>query len=253
MPKPAVPAFTAVRRQNLADLVIVKLRHAITSGEIAPGAALAEPVLAKQFGVSRSPVRECLIQLEREGLILFNDRGRTRVCSMTPEDFAEISSLRVSLESLGARWAAERWKPTDTAAIEKNIRQQARAKTLMELSRLDVELHEYVMRASGHRRLLTAWEVIRPQFEMWLAHIHRIQNTNNMEPRDITVSAHRRLLTVLAGGSPEAAEQAMKAHVGSWAEWLPSQFQPRVKEEGEAAPLRPKKENPGSGKTQNRG
>jgi DNA-binding FadR family transcriptional regulator len=60
---------------------------------------------------------------------------------------------------------------------------------------------------------------------MWLAHIHRVQNTNSMEPREITVSSHRRLLAVLASGSGEAAEHAMRAHVESWAEWLPSQFQ----------------------------
>jgi DNA-binding GntR family transcriptional regulator len=231
MPKSSAhTAFTPIRRQNLAELVVTKLRTAITSGDLAPNAPLAEPVLAAQFGVSRSPVREGLIQLEREGLIYFDPRGRTRVCTMTPEDFAEISSMRVALESMGAYWAARDWKPKHTAAIEKSIAEQEDAQDLAELSHLDVEMHEYIMRAAGHRRLLAAWLIIRPQFEMWLAHIHRLQDTQSVEPRRVTVNAHRRLLAVLASGSPEAAEHAMKAHVESWAEWLPSQFQPRVVE-----------------------
>jgi DNA-binding GntR family transcriptional regulator len=224
MSKAASHRVTPIRRQNLAEQVVVKLRHAITSGAIGANVALAEPVLAKQFGVSRSPVREGLIQLEREGLIYFDERGRTRVCTMTPEDFAEISSMRVALESLGAACAARHWKKKDTAELEKSIRRQEQAKSLEELSHLDVELHEYVMRAAQHRRLLAAWLIIRPQFEMWLAHIHRVQEHRHLDAREITVRAHRRLLAVLASGSPEAAEHGMRAHVVSWAEWLPSQF-----------------------------
>ncbi len=230
MPKAAASSLTPIRRQNLAEIVVTKLRQAITSGEIPANAALAEPVLAEQFGVSRSPVRECLIQLEREGLIYFDPRGRTRVCTMTPEDFAEISSMRVALESLGAFWAARNWAPKHTATIEKNIREQERSTNLADLSKLDVELHEYVMEVAGHRRLMSAWQIIRPQFEMWLAHIHRVQENNSIEPRNVTVRAHRRLLAVLATGAPEAAEHAMKAHVESWAEWLPSQFQAKTTE-----------------------
>jgi DNA-binding GntR family transcriptional regulator len=229
MSKPSV-SFTPIRRQNLADIVVNKLRSAITSGDLAPNTPLAEPVLATQLGVSRSPIREGLIQLEREGLVYFDLRGRTRVCSMTPEDFAEISSMRVALESMGAYWAAKDWKPKHSTAIEKSIAQQENAKDLAELSQLDVEMHEYIMRAAGHRRLLSAWLIIRPQFEMWLAHIHRLQNNQSVEPRRVTVNAHRRLLAVLASGSPEAAEHAMKAHVESWAEWLPAQFQPKPTE-----------------------
>jgi DNA-binding GntR family transcriptional regulator len=225
MPKARSNRVAPVQRQSLAEQVVIKLRHAIITGAIGANVALAEPVLALQFGVSRSPVREGLIQLEREGLIYFDDRGRTRVCTMTPGDFAEISSMRVALESLGAAWAARHWKKKNTTELEKNIRQQERSKSLQELSRLDVDLHEYVMEVAQHGRLLSAWLIIRPQFEMWLAHIHRVQEDNHLNAREITVRAHRRLLKVLAGGFPEAAEQGMRAHVISWAEWLPSQFQ----------------------------
>lgn len=220
--KPDAPSpFLPVRREPLSELVVRQLRLAITTGELKPDMALSEPTLAAQLGVSRSPIREALIQLEREGLIRFDHRGRTRVCSMNAEDFTEISSMRVALESLGASWAARHWTAENTRAVEENIALQEKAPTLAELSRLDVEMHDYVLRAARHQRLLASWLMIRPQFEMWLAHIHRLQEKLSFRPRQVTVESHLRLLAMLAGGSPAKAERAMRAHVESWAEWLP--------------------------------
>jgi DNA-binding GntR family transcriptional regulator len=226
MTKTPSPSLAPLRRQNLAEQVVARLRVAIIAGQLAPDAPLAEPRLAQELGVSRSPIREALIQLEREGLIRFDERGRTRVCSMTAHDFAEISTLRISLEGLGAGWAASRWTPDLTAELEENIARQEKAPTLRELSRLDVELHDTIMRAAGHQRVYAAWQVIRPQFEMWLAHIHRQQQADRFAPREVTVQAHRQLLKVIASGKPITAEKAMRAHVQSWAEWLPAQFLP---------------------------
>jgi len=96
--RPATP-----RRQNRAEEITQQLRRAIVQGEIKPGTPLAEPILAAQFSASRAPIREALIALERDGLVEFNDRSRTRVRSLTAEDFQEICSMRVALESLAAR------------------------------------------------------------------------------------------------------------------------------------------------------
>ncbi|MEY4484462.1 MAG: hypothetical protein RL693_1914, partial [Verrucomicrobiota bacterium] len=75
--------------RNRADEITHQLRRDIVEGEIKPGTALAEPVLAERFGASRAPVREALIALEREGLVVFNDRSRTHVRRFEEEDFEE--------------------------------------------------------------------------------------------------------------------------------------------------------------------
>jgi DNA-binding GntR family transcriptional regulator len=211
-------------RRNLADEVTAHLRDAIVSGRIPPGTPLAEPVLAAEFGASRAPVREALIALEREGLVEFNDRSRTRVRSLTTSDFEEICSMRVALESLAARLAAAKWTPDHTQDIEENLRQQEQAATLGELSRLDVEMHDYVVNLSGHRRLIAAWRGIRWQFEMCLAYTHRLQETLAFEPRRITVDSHRRLLAALASGNPDLAARTMGAHVECSLEWSLADF-----------------------------
>jgi DNA-binding GntR family transcriptional regulator len=212
------------KRRNLAEEITSRLRHTIVSGQIKPGTSLAEPVLAEQFGASRAPIREALIALERDGLVEFNDRSRTRVRPLTTADFEEICSMRIALESMAARLAAAKWTGKDTRSIEENIERQERAATLGELSHLDVEMHEYVVRLASHRRLLTAWRGIRWQFEMCLAYTHRLQQTLEFEPRQITVDSHRLLLEALASGKPELAAKTMATHIERSLEWSLAQF-----------------------------
>jgi len=219
-PKPA----ESRNRRNLAEEVTARLRSAIVGGQLKPGTSLAEPVLAEQFGASRAPIREALIALERDGLVEFNDRSRTRVRPLSAADFQEICSMRMALESMAARIAAANWNEENTRAIEENIQRQELAATLGELSHLDVEMHEYIVRLASHRRLLAAWRGIRWQFEMCLAYTHRLQEKLDFEPRRITVDSHRRLLMAVASGQPELAAKTMAAHVEGSLEWSLVQF-----------------------------
>lgn len=221
---PSNPPASNPSRRNLAEEITARLRREIVSGKIKPGTSLAEPVLAERFGASRAPIREALIALERDGLVEFNDRSRTRVRPLTTADFEEICSMRMALESMAARIAAAKWTAKDSEAIEENIQRQERAATLGELSHLDVEMHEYVVRFSGHRRLAAAWRGIRWQFEMCLAYTHRLQEKLDFEPRRITVDSHRRLLAALASGKPELAAKTMASHVEGSLEWSLAQF-----------------------------
>jgi DNA-binding GntR family transcriptional regulator len=211
---------TAAPRRNLAREVTSALREEIISGQFQPGEPLAEPVLARRFGFSRAPVREALIELEREGLVQFESTGRTRVRTLTGKDFDEIMEARVALESMAARRATAKWTADDSAAIERTIVAQSKASTLAELSRLDIELHEHVMRRCGNERLLALWQSIRWQFEMCLACTHRLQQKLAFKPRQITVSAHRRLLAAIASGKSEIAAHTMATHIEGSMEWM---------------------------------
>ncbi len=217
-PQDSAPA----QRKNLAREVVLTLRSDIISGTLPPGVALAEPALAKKFGSSRAPVREALIELEREGLVQFEATGRTRVRTLTEQDFDEIRDARIALESMAARRAAARWTPAASEFIERNIARQENASTLAELSRLDVELHEYVVRMAANQRLLALWQSIRWQFEMCLASTHRLQQKMAFKPLQITVSGHRLVLAALASGKPDVAAQKMAAHIEGSMEWSPS-------------------------------
>ena len=212
-PTPSQPA------RNLAAEVVESLRNEIISGILAPGAALAEPVLAARFGLSRVPVREALIELEREGLIQFESTGRTKVRTLARRDLIEIIEARAVLEVAAVRKLTLEWTRRDTAWVTRNIGSQAKASTLAQLSHLDIEMHEYLMRRNGNERLLRLWQSIRWQFQMCLARTHRLQEKLADKPHQITISAHLRLLKALESGDPEMAAAAMKVHIEAALGW----------------------------------
>jgi DNA-binding GntR family transcriptional regulator len=212
------------RRRNLARDIVGWLRDEIISGQLPPGEPLAEIALSERFQTSRAPVREALIELEREGLVQFGATGRTRVRTLAPKDFDEIMETRVALESMGARRAAGNWTDEDTAWVEANLGAQSQASTLTELSGLDVEMHAYILRRSGNQRLLGLWQSVRWQFEMCLAYSHRLQQKLSFDARGLTVESHRRLLVGIASRRPEVAARAMANHIEEWTEWWAAEF-----------------------------
>lgn len=215
-PPPADPLVRVV----LADQVRDRLREAIIRGDLAQGEVVSEPSLASRFGVSRAPVREALLGLEREGLVQFDGRGRTRVVELTPLVFEELAAVRMALEGLAARHAALRGGPALTAALEENLKLQGQAATYRDLTRLDVEFHELVVRAAGNDRLAAAWNTVRSLLEFWLACAFRDAELT-VEPLALAVRSHRKLLEAVASGSPDRAEKALVAHIKRWRSFLP--------------------------------
>ena len=198
---------------NRATAVHLRLRSKIISGHFPQGSALAEPVLAEHFQTSRAPIREALIALEREGLVTFEKTGRTRVRTIGAKDFREIMEARAALESMAAGLANRNWTEADTEFVTKNIEEQTKARSLAELSRLDIDLHHYVVTCSGNLRLLQLWEPLRWQWEAHLAEIYRRQKGDDFIPEKETIKAHQHLLKALAEGTPSEASQSMMNHI----------------------------------------
>ena len=200
-------------RNNRATAVHLRLRNQIVSGHFPQGSALAEPVLAEHFHTSRAPIREALIALEREGLVTFEKTGRTRVRTIGAKDFREIMEARAALESMAASLANRNWTEADTEFVTKNIEEQTKARSLAELSRLDIDLHHYVVTCSGNLRLLQLWEPLRWQWEAHLVEIYRRQKNDDFIPEKETIKAHKHLLEALANGTPSEASQSMMNHI----------------------------------------
>ncbi|WP_009962857.1 GntR family transcriptional regulator [Verrucomicrobium spinosum] len=213
-------ALSPVPRLSLAHTVRTQLSEAILSGELAPGQHVPEPELASRLGVSRAPVREALLELERHGLVTFDARGRTHIVQLTLEDMEEIYSLRLALEPLAAGLTTERGTAEVFASLEANIAATERASSLAEVTRLDAAFHDLIMQASGHRRAARFWEGLRYQVEAWLGLMQRRHQAVFHSTQAETVKAHKRLLKVLRSGDAAAAEEEMKKHIVSWRRWL---------------------------------
>ncbi len=213
--------LSPIRPNNLlADEVVTQLRQAIIEGKLAPGEHLPEDTIARQLGVSRSPVRDALRALEREGLVVgFPNRG-SFVREFSPHDVDEIFSLRVAIESLAAEWAIEHLTEEDLREMERLVDLQAQALAgdmacLNEINAsfgtahqelpilvspgsvgsasllLNNAFHEYICRRAGHSRLMEIWEGIRSQY---LALFHRRLRTFPDYVLQTVPTDHRRFL-----------------------------------------------------------
>ncbi|QNG38544.1 GntR family transcriptional regulator [Geodermatophilaceae bacterium NBWT11] len=97
-----------------------RLHAQIVDGQLAPGSVLVEGTLAREYGVSRTPVREALSRLGHEGLIERHERGM-RVRVLRPEDVLEIYEVRIALEAAAAHAAALRRTDLDLARLRRSV------------------------------------------------------------------------------------------------------------------------------------
>jgi DNA-binding GntR family transcriptional regulator len=119
-------AGSSRRARNLRGLLTDSVRESIMRGDYPPGSPLGEVELAQRFGVSRGPVREALIQLEREYLVRsFPNRG-CFVTTLSEQEFDEIVRLRSVLEPIALQHARDRASSKDIAAMVRRLRELER-------------------------------------------------------------------------------------------------------------------------------
>ncbi|MBN8419206.1 MAG: GntR family transcriptional regulator [Verrucomicrobia bacterium] len=203
-----------------SDSAATRLRSEILNGTSAPGALLAESAVARRLGVSRVPVREALFALEREGLVEFSPTGRAFVKELTPQDFEELYVLRLALEPLASRLAASALK-ADMALLDDNLAATRRARSVQEVTLLDLEFHQIILEASGNARLVKLWRSLRGELELWLGRLHRSHQLQTRETLQETVEAHQSIIAGFKTQSPAVCERLMREHILGWREWLP--------------------------------
>ncbi|MFL6119096.1 GntR family transcriptional regulator [Actinophytocola sp.] len=197
------------RRRGLAEEVADSIREAIFGGRYAPGAQLREVELSRALEVSRGPVREALLRLEREGLVRSTWHRGTTVTTLSPDDVAELDSLRGALEQLAVTRVVEVATDADLAAIENAASQMSRAPDPHTMVRHDIEFHDAVYAAARHTRLADAWTAIRSQVYLFL--LTRIGvSTADYLPQ--IPAEHRELAAALRARDVEAALALFAVH-----------------------------------------
>jgi DNA-binding GntR family transcriptional regulator len=214
-------ARTRPRRAPLSKAVTARLSQAIVAGEFASGARMSEPSLAAWLGVSRAPIREALIELELRGLVEFEPTGHTRVPVLGPRDIEEIFTVRLMIDPVAASLAAARARGDTFKVLARNIAATRSARTLAEVSRLDTEFHECVVRASGNRRLLLCWSALRDQFALWLTQMQLRHDAVTHQTKQQTAESHQSLLDVMRSGDADRAAAVARDHVANWVTLLP--------------------------------
>ena len=203
-----------INRPDLVDDVYHRIRHAIFAGTLAPGERLVEDLLAAQLGVSRAPIRDALKALERDGLVASSGKRGKIVSLLTARDAWEVYSLRGTLEAMAISLAMRSATPALFAELDDLVAAMQPASVAADhevLSDLDVKFHGAICRASGHERLLRAWESMSIQI--------RLLSQQVIETIYADLAAiperHATLVAMMRAGDERLAEAAIRGHIDS--------------------------------------
>lgn len=202
-------------RRGAQARVLDGVRRDIIEGRYAPGQPLSEAVLAEQFEVSRTPVREALKQLQIEGLIEVRPRVGTFVRSPSRREVVELFELKEMLEGMAARLLAARGSVPELDRIEQNLESSTRAVAAGDAERyasLVHEFHDLLVVGADNSQLVSHYRGLMNQ----LAY-HRLVSASLTRTGRLgaSLSEHRRVLELIREKDGFGAEFAMRDHVRS--------------------------------------
>lgn len=195
---------------RLADEVHLRVREAIVSGELSAGTKLSVPALAEDFNVSRSPVREAIQQLVREGLAVEQVHRGAVVAEITLSHLVELYEIREVLEGLAARLAAERMTPAVLQQLEEAVAaHEAAVRDGSPHGHMDADarFHRLTHEAANNPELLAQMRRLQAMVRM------AMHTTSVTAGQEIALKEHQELLRALTAGDPEESERVARSHV----------------------------------------
>ncbi|MBN1918269.1 MAG: GntR family transcriptional regulator [Verrucomicrobia bacterium] len=200
------------REEPLGRTAYKILRERILERVLQPGEALVEAKLAEDLGMSRTPIREALSQLEQEGLVTSVANKGTFVESLRPVDIAEIYDIREVIEGLAARLLSRRVTRSQGEVLDDLAR---RADDPMAAVSDEVEFHSAIVRMCGSQRVV---DVARQFFLQALTYDERTRRLASAGSVPVVhegrvEGAHQAIARTIAAGDGPAAEDMVRAHV----------------------------------------
>jgi DNA-binding GntR family transcriptional regulator len=199
--------------RSLAVDIAERLRAAILGGHFGAGQRLREEALASSMGVSRGPIREALVKLEREGLLVIRRNRGAVVAQLSREDLEEVYTLRVAIERLAIQRAVALADDADFARMQAVIDEIAvaakRGISESEAAELDIKFHDLIYQSARHRRLYDSWATLRPQIHILFLN----RNVADADFRDYVVNAHQDILDALKDRNEALALSTTEQHL----------------------------------------
>ena len=193
---------------TLQEQVAAQLRQRILSGQLLPGTPVREQALAEEFGISRGPIRDALVHLTKEGLLLARPNAGVRVAN-EPSAFKRnvIVHLRREIESAAVTaWFADRDRAV-LGRLDENVglyKEACAGSSLTNVVELDMEFHRILVAAADEGSLVDLWlPVISRMFLRYSRH------------RDLMEShaEHASIVRAMHAGREWEALEALKLHI----------------------------------------
>jgi len=198
------------KRENAREYVARVLKYNIVNLNLKPGQAISENEIAEQLGVSRTPVREALLELAKASMVEVYPQKGTYISLIDMEMVEEARFMRCVLEKAIVELACDRLADKDFIALQHNLELQEYCVAqgdYKQLLSLDNAFHEYLFRACNKERVYEAIAGIMTQFDRV-----RILNLVEMDMRK-TVDEHKAILDAIKERDKERSVALMEKHL----------------------------------------
>ncbi len=198
---------------SLEKLAYDRIKDAILTFGFMPNQALVEGDLALQLGISKTPVRDALMRLEREGLVSRIPFKGTYVSDINNQDMADIYTIRAVLEGLAIRLATEFITPEEIERLDELTEEHAVALSQRDFSgvaKINAEFHRIILHKCHNQRLINNLEDLDDLLKRY-----RLLSIVQGVRLEKSVPEHKAIVAALKERNPLKAEIAMKEHLQS--------------------------------------
>lgn len=205
-------ALQPVRRsESLKDRACAEIRQMVLGGRLQPGEVVSGSRIAQALRISRTPVREALLDLCKEGLVEAVPRRGVVVRPVTPQERREVFLLRRAIEGLLAEQAVGRLTPADLQRLRRVLARQREATGADDVAAFldaDEELHLIIAQRTGLRRAAAILATLRD-----LSRLMGLEAVRHAGRGEAVLAEHERILDAIEAGDVAAARRAMLDHI----------------------------------------
>ena len=195
----------------LRDVVFKTLRQAILTGELKPGERLMEIKLANKLGVSRTPIREAIRQLELDGLVIMVPRKGAQVAHITEKSMSDVMEVRLALDELTASLACARISDEDKEMLVKachDFEDAVGSADLRKIASADVEFHDIILKAANNLRLSQIVNNLAEQM-----YRYRVEYLKDSSYHTKLAEEHEALTDAISRGDVDMAREVTRKHI----------------------------------------
>ncbi|MFD8460621.1 GntR family transcriptional regulator [Streptomyces antimycoticus] len=207
------PTGKRLQQTSMQARVAEELRQMIISGELPPRSSLSEMALSETFGVSRTPIREALKQLQIEGLVEVRPRVGTFVAVPSRRELTELFQMKELLEGAAARLLAFRGNVPEVERLEANMKAADAAVQdgdAGQYASLVHEFHDLIVVGADNSKLEAHYRTLMNQ----LAYARLVRTSLSRPGRlDESDGEHHRVLNLIQAKDGDGAERVMREHV----------------------------------------
>ncbi|MDO4396298.1 MAG: GntR family transcriptional regulator [Clostridia bacterium] len=210
--------FDLQNHMPLRELVYEELKKQILTGKIAPGTRMMEVDLAEEMGVSRTPIREAIRKLEKEGLVIIEPRRGAYASSLSVKDMVDTLEVRENLEGFAAALAAERMSDdqiNELLHLADDYADAVNANDPIRVLNMDEVFHNYIYKCSENDTLIKLGELVQERAQRFrYLYYDKLGRYQNM-PLE-----HREIATSIASRNAQKAKELSEGHARRLKEFI---------------------------------